>query len=47
VSELKTTVQVRLYPTAEQAALLRAHCWEYISIVNVLTQALEAVPKHC
>jgi IS605 OrfB family transposase len=41
VSELKTTVQVRLYPTPEQATLLRAHCQEYISAINVLTQALD------
>jgi putative transposase len=39
---LKTTVQVRLYPTPEQAALLRAHCQEYISAINVLTQALDS-----
>jgi putative transposase len=38
---VKTTVQVRLYPTPEQAALLRAHCQEYISAINVLTQALD------
>jgi len=42
VSELKTTVQVRLYPTPEQAALLRAHCREYISTVNVLVVALDS-----
>jgi putative transposase len=41
VSELKTTVQVRLSPTPEQAALLRAHCQEYISTVNVLVAALD------
>jgi hypothetical protein len=41
MSELKTTVQVRLYPTPEQAALLRAHCPEYISTIHVLTQALD------
>jgi len=29
MSELKTTVQVRLYPASDQAALLRAHCQEY------------------
>jgi transposase len=39
--EMKTTVQVRLYPTPEQATLLRAHCPEYISAINVLTQALD------
>jgi IS605 OrfB family transposase len=42
VSELKTTVPVRLYPTPDQAALLRAHCQEYISTVNVLVQALDS-----
>jgi len=42
VSELKTTVHIRLYPTPEQAALLRAHCQEYISTVNVLVQALDS-----
>jgi putative transposase len=42
VSELKTTVQVRLYPTLEQAAILRAHCQEYISTVNVLVAALDS-----
>jgi putative transposase len=40
VSELVTTVQIRLYPTPEQAALLRAHCQEYISTINVLVAAL-------
>src|SRR5689334_2155881 len=42
MSELKTTVQVRLYPTPEQAAILRAHCQEYISTVNVLVAALDS-----
>ena len=42
MSELKTTVQVRLYPTSEQAAILRAHCQEYISTVNVLVAALDS-----
>jgi putative transposase len=42
VSELKTTVQVRLYPTPEQAAVLRAHCQEYIRTINVLVQALDS-----
>jgi putative transposase len=42
VSELKTTVPVRLYPTPEQAALLRTHCQEYISTINVLVQALDS-----
>lgn len=41
MSDLKTTVQVRLYPTPEQAMLLWAHCQEYISTVNVLVQALD------
>jgi putative transposase len=39
---VKTTVPIRLYPTPEQAALLRAHCQEYISTVNVLVAALES-----
>jgi putative transposase len=42
MSELKTTVPVRLYPTPEQAALLRAHCQEYIGTINVLVQALDS-----
>jgi len=42
VSELATTAPVRLYPTPEQAAILRAHCQEYISAVNVLVQALDS-----
>ncbi|MGH2514488.1 MAG: RNA-guided endonuclease TnpB family protein, partial [Ktedonobacterales bacterium] len=42
MSELKTTVPVRLYPTPEQATLLRAHCQEYISTVNVLVAALDS-----
>jgi putative transposase len=42
MSELKTTVQVRLYPTPEQAAILRAHCQEYISTINVLVSALDS-----
>lgn len=44
---LQTTVPVRLYPTPAQAALLRAHCQEYLSTVNVLVQALdsEVVPE--
>lgn len=37
-----TTASVRLYPTPEQAAILRAHCQEYISTVNVLVQALDS-----
>jgi len=41
VSELKTTVPVRLYPTPDQAAILRAHAQEYISSINVLVQALD------
>jgi IS605 OrfB family transposase len=42
VSALQTTVPVRLYPTPAQAALLQAHCQEYISTVNVLVQALDS-----
>ena len=42
MSECKTTVPVRLYPTPDQATLLRAHCQEYISTVNVLVQALDS-----
>jgi putative transposase len=38
----KTTLQVRLYPTPEQAHMLMSHCMEYISTVNVLVQALES-----
>ncbi len=42
MSELKTTVQVRLYPTPDQAALLHAHCQEYISTINLLVTALDS-----
>jgi putative transposase len=42
MSECKTTAQVRLYPTPAQAALLRAHCQEYISTINVLVAALDS-----
>jgi putative transposase len=42
VSELTTTVPVRLYPIPEQAAILHAHCQEYISTINVLVQALDS-----
>jgi hypothetical protein len=42
MSELQTTVPVRLYPTPEQAALLRAHGQEYISTINVLAAALDS-----
>ncbi len=42
MSALKTTVLVRRSPTPEQAAMLRAHCQEYISTINVLVQALDA-----
>jgi putative transposase len=42
MSEGKIVVPVRLYPTPDQAALLRAHCQEYISTVNVLVQALDS-----
>lgn len=40
--ELKTTVPVRLYPTPDQAAILRAHGQEYINTSNVLVQALDS-----
>jgi putative transposase len=36
-----TTLPVRLYPTPEQGRLLMSHCQEYISTVNVLTQAID------
>jgi putative transposase len=39
---MKTTVLVRLYPTPEQAAMLRAHCQESIGTVNVLVAALDS-----
>jgi len=39
--DVKTTVQVRLFPTSEQAMLLRSHCQEYITTINVLAQALD------
>src|SRR5215472_18462577 len=42
MSELKTTVQVRLYPSSDQAARLRAHCQEYIGTINVLVAALDS-----
>ncbi len=44
---LKNTIQIRLYPTREQARLLRDHCQEYIDCVNVLVQAYDAdlLPK--
>jgi IS605 OrfB family transposase len=38
----QNTIQVRLYPTREQAHLLMAHCLEYISTVNVLVCAFDA-----
>ena len=38
----KNTVQMRLYPTPDQARLLSAHCQEYISSVNFLVAALDA-----
>jgi IS605 OrfB family transposase len=37
-----TTVPVRLYPTPDQAAILRAHCQEYLSTVNVLMHAIDS-----
>jgi hypothetical protein len=42
MSELQTTVPVRLYPTPEQVALLRAHCQEYITTINALVAALDS-----
>jgi len=42
MGEHTTTSLVRLYPTPEQAALLRAHCQEYIASINVLTRAIDA-----
>jgi putative transposase len=44
---LKNTIQIRLYPTREQARLLREHCQEYIDCVNVLVAAHDAdlLPK--
>jgi len=42
MSELVTTVPVRLYPTPDQAALLRAHCQESIRTITVLVQALDS-----
>ena len=39
---MQTTVPVRLYPTPDQAATLRAHCQEYIGTVNVLVAALDS-----
>ena len=39
---LPNTLQVRLYPTPEQSRLLMEHCQEYISTVNVLSNALDA-----
>jgi putative transposase len=38
----KNTVQMRLYPTAEQGKRLMGHCQEYISTVNFLVAALDA-----
>lgn len=42
MSQCKTTVQVRLYPTPAQAAIFQAHCQEYISTINVLVAALDS-----
>ena len=44
---LKNTVQIRLYPTREQAKMLRHHCAEYIDCVNTIVQAKDAdmLPK--
>jgi IS605 OrfB family transposase len=38
----KTTLQIRLSPTAEQSRLLMAHCQQYISTVNVLAAAFDS-----
>ena len=35
-------MHVRLYPTPAQAAILRAHCQEYISTINVLVAAVDS-----
>src|SRR5436853_1632586 len=45
--DLKNTVQIRLYPTREQAKMLRHHCAEYIDCVNTIVQAKDAdmLPK--
>jgi putative transposase len=37
-----TTLQIRLHPTPQQVALLKAHCAAYIDVVNVLVSALDA-----
>jgi putative transposase len=42
VSELTTTVPVRLYPLPEQAAILHAPCQEYSSTLNLLLPALDS-----
>ncbi len=42
MSERVTTTPVRLYPTPEQAALLRAHCREYIGTVDVRVRARDS-----
>jgi putative transposase len=39
---MKTTMHMRLYPTSAQAAILRAHCQEYISTINELVAALDS-----
>ncbi len=39
---LQNAAQIRLYPTSDQARLLIAHCFEYISTINVLVQAYDA-----
>jgi len=38
---MKTTIQVRLYPTPAQSRLLMAHALEYIRTVNALVSALD------
>ena len=40
--EQTTTLLARLSPTPEQAALLRAHCQEYIATLNALARAIDA-----
>ena len=42
MSDRVTRVPVRLYPTPDQAALLRAHCQEYSRTIHGLVQALDS-----
>ncbi len=39
---MNLSLQARLYPTIEQSRLLMAHCYEYISTVNVLVAAIDS-----